>query len=122
VGEILARRTVVQKMLHSLVDAIGDGLAAHWEYERLIAKGVRHDPALKAALSETNHCRKAPARRTAIQSAFLSLVAAVGAWIDRRSEQKTLARLDKHLLHDAALTRSEHSETRVKPLSLAGTV
>ena len=84
--------------------------------------GVRHDPALREALSETSHCCKAPARRTAIQGAFLNLVAAVGAWIDQRSEQKMLARLDKRLLRDTGLTRSEHSETRVTPLTLAGTV
>ena len=64
---------------------------------------------------------KRPPRRTPIQSAFLILEAAVGAWIDRRREQKTLARLDERLLRDTGPTRSEHSETRVKPLWFAAT-
>ena len=38
------------RMLHKLVDAIGQGLTAHREYERLMSMGMRHDPALRAAL------------------------------------------------------------------------
>jgi hypothetical protein len=38
-------------MLHKLVDAIRQGLAANREYERLISMGMRHDPALRVALS-----------------------------------------------------------------------
>jgi hypothetical protein len=38
-------------MLHKLADAIRQGLAAHREYERLMSMGMRHDLALKAALS-----------------------------------------------------------------------
>jgi hypothetical protein len=38
-------------MLHKLVDAIRQGLAAHRKYERLISMGMRHDPALRVALS-----------------------------------------------------------------------
>jgi hypothetical protein len=38
-------------MLHKLVDAVRQGLAAHREYERLKSMGMRHDPALRAALS-----------------------------------------------------------------------
>jgi hypothetical protein len=38
-------------MLHKLVDAIRQGLAAHREYEHLISMGMRHDPALRVALS-----------------------------------------------------------------------
>ena len=71
-------------MLHSLLDAFSEGLAAHREYERLTSMGMRHHPALRAALSEPSHSREASTRRTSIQSAFLILVVAVGAWIDRR--------------------------------------
>jgi len=39
------------QLLHKLVDAIGQGLTAHREYERLMSMGMRHDPALRAALS-----------------------------------------------------------------------
>jgi hypothetical protein len=39
-------------MLHSLLDAVREGLAAHREYERLISIGIRHDLALRAAVSE----------------------------------------------------------------------
>jgi hypothetical protein len=70
-------------MLHTLLDAVREGLAAHREYERLISMGMRHDLALRSALSETSHSREASTRRTSIQSAFLIVVAAVGAWIDR---------------------------------------
>ena len=38
------------RMPHKLVDAIGQGLTAHREYERLMSMGMRHDPALRAAL------------------------------------------------------------------------
>jgi hypothetical protein len=38
-------------MLHKLADAIRQGLAAHREYERLMSMGMRHDLALRAALS-----------------------------------------------------------------------
>jgi hypothetical protein len=70
-------------MLHSLLDAFFDGLAAHREYERLTSMGMGHDRALRAALSETSHSPKVSTRRTSIQSAFSIGVAAVGAWIDR---------------------------------------
>jgi hypothetical protein len=49
--------------MHHLLDAFCEALAAHREYERLISMGMRHDPALRAALSETGHCREATARR-----------------------------------------------------------
>src|SRR5262249_26020529 len=75
VGQAPARRAVIGKTLHRLLDAFCEGLAAHREYERLMSMGMRHDPALRAALSETNHCREASARRTSIQSTFLILVA-----------------------------------------------
>jgi hypothetical protein len=39
------------RTLHKLVDAIRQGLAAHREYERLISMGMRHDSALRVALS-----------------------------------------------------------------------
>jgi hypothetical protein len=39
-------------MLHKLVDAIHQGLAAHREYECLMSMGMCHDSALKAALSK----------------------------------------------------------------------
>jgi hypothetical protein len=72
-------------MLHRLMDAFCEGLAAHREYERLISMGVHHDLALRVALSEASHSREVTStRRTPTQSAFLTLVAAVGAWIDRR--------------------------------------
>lgn len=70
-------------MLHSLLDAFCEGLAAHREYERLRSMGMRHDHALAAALSETSHSPEASARKTSIQSAFRIVVANVGTWIDR---------------------------------------
>jgi uncharacterized protein YjiS (DUF1127 family) len=120
VRETFARRTAIGKMLHSLLDAVSEGLAGHREYERLMSMGVGHDSALKVALSETSHSTDASARGTSIQSAFLILVAAIGGWIDRRRDQKMLARLDERLLRDIGLTRSEHS-AEVKPLSVADT-
>ena len=45
------------QLLHSLLDALRAGLAAHREYERLISLGMGHDPALRAAVSQTSHCR-----------------------------------------------------------------
>jgi hypothetical protein len=69
-------------MLHSLVDALRDGLAAHREYERLIAMGMCHDPALRAALSKTGHSGQACARY-------------------RRRQQKL--RLDQRLRRDSGL-------------------
>jgi hypothetical protein len=62
-GQTPVRQTTVGKTLHSLLDAFYEGLAAHREYERLISMGMRHDPALRAALSETSQCREASARR-----------------------------------------------------------
>jgi hypothetical protein len=49
-------------MLHTLLDAVREGLAAHREYERLISMGMRHDLALRSALSETSHSREASTR------------------------------------------------------------
>jgi hypothetical protein len=86
-GETFAWRTATGTMLHSVPDAVREGFAAHREYERLRSMGMRHDPALRTALSGTSQRRQASARRTSIQSAFLILVAAVGAWIDRRAVQ-----------------------------------
>jgi hypothetical protein len=71
-------------MLHSLLDAFREGLAAHREYERLTSMGMDHDRALRAALSETSHSPEPSTLRTSIQSAFSIGVAAVDAWIDRR--------------------------------------
>jgi uncharacterized protein YjiS (DUF1127 family) len=102
------------------VESIRQGLAAHREYERLMSIGISHDSALKAALSESSHSTEASARGTSIQSVFLILVAAVGACMDRRREQKMLARLDERLLRDIGLTRSGHS-AEVKPLSVVDT-
>jgi hypothetical protein len=73
-------------MLHSLLDALRDGLAAHREYERLISMGICHNPALRAALSRTSHCQEACAQ-------------------DRRREKKARARLDHRLRRDIGLTR-----------------
>ena len=70
--------------------------------------GIGHDPALKAALSETDRCRQACARRASARSAFNGLMAAVGAWIDSRRECKPPARLDERLPGDVGLTRSSH--------------
>jgi hypothetical protein len=47
-------------MLHKLVDAIHQGLAAHREYERLMSTGRRHDSALRAALSISTATRDRP--------------------------------------------------------------
>jgi hypothetical protein len=74
------------RLLHKLVDAIGQGLTAHREYERLMSMGMRHDPALRAAFSETNHCREACAR-------------------DERREQKTRIRIEQRLRRDSDLAR-----------------
>ena len=46
VGKTLARRTAIVKTLHNVLDGTREGLAAHRECERLILKGMRHDPAL----------------------------------------------------------------------------
>jgi hypothetical protein len=73
------------QMLHSLLDALRDGLAAHREYERLISLGMCHDPALRAALSQTSHCREACAS-------------------DCRREKKTPVRLDARMPRDIGLT------------------
>ena len=62
VGTTFAWRTV-GTMLHRLLDAVREGLAAHWEYERLVSMGMRHDPALRTALCQTSHCPEASARR-----------------------------------------------------------
>jgi hypothetical protein len=91
VGKTLARRTAIVKTLHNVLDGTRERLAAHRECERLILKGMRHDPALRATLSGTSHRWEASVRRTSIQSAFLILMATVGAWIDRWREKKTLA-------------------------------
>jgi hypothetical protein len=40
----------IAKMVRDLQIAFREGLTAHREYERLISKGVRHDPALRASL------------------------------------------------------------------------
>jgi hypothetical protein len=48
------------RMLHHLVDAIHQGLAAHREYERLMSTGMRHDSALRAALSISTATRERP--------------------------------------------------------------
>ena len=112
--------SAIVEMLHSLLDAISEGFAAHREYERLMSMGIGHDSALKGALSVTSHSEEASARGTSIQSAFLILAATIGAWIDRRREQKMLARLDERLLRDIGLTRSRHS-AEVKPLSVVDT-
>jgi hypothetical protein len=47
-------------MLHKLVDAIRQGLAAHREYERLMSMGMRHDSALRVALSMSTATRDRP--------------------------------------------------------------
>jgi hypothetical protein len=72
-------------MLHGLLDALRDGLAAHREYERLISLGVGHDPALRAAVSQTSHSREACAS-------------------DCRREKKTPVRLDARMPRDIGLT------------------
>jgi hypothetical protein len=75
-------------MLHSLFDALRNGLAAHREYERLKAMGMRHDPALRAAISRTGHSREACARRR---------------------EQKLRPQFGQHLRCDAGLGVSPRS-------------
>jgi hypothetical protein len=50
VGATLARCSV-GIMLHRLLDAVCEGLAAHQEYERLVSTGMHHDRALRTALS-----------------------------------------------------------------------
>ena len=40
----------ITKIVRDLPIAFREGLTAHREYERLISKGVRHDPALRASL------------------------------------------------------------------------
>jgi uncharacterized protein YjiS (DUF1127 family) len=120
VDETLARRPTIGKMLHDLLDAIREGFTAHREYERLMSSGTRHNPALKAALAESDHSRESFARPMPIHSVLLIVVKTIGAWIDRRRQQEPLARLDDRLLRDIGLTRSEHSEAGVKPLLFAG--
>ena len=72
-------------MLHRLLDAFCEGLAAYREYGRLTSMGMRHDLALRTVLSETGHSWEATfTRRTSTQSAFLIVVAAIRAWVDRR--------------------------------------
>jgi hypothetical protein len=65
-GESFAWRPAIGKTLHSLLDAVHEGLAAHREYERLMSMGMRHESALRGALSETCHCRQVSTRRTSI--------------------------------------------------------
>jgi hypothetical protein len=48
------------RVLHKVVDAIRQGLAAHREYESLMSMGMRHDPALRAALSMSTATRDRP--------------------------------------------------------------
>ena len=62
VGATFVGRTV-GTMLHNLLDAVCEGLADHREYERLVSMGMRHDPALRAALCQTSHCQEASARK-----------------------------------------------------------
>jgi hypothetical protein len=63
VGRTPVRRTAIGKTMHHLLDAFCEALAAHREYERLVSMGMRHEPALRTALSETSQCREATARR-----------------------------------------------------------
>src|SRR5438874_7120187 len=53
----------IAKMVCDLQIAFREGLAAHREYERLISKGVRHDPALRASLGVSG--TEAPQRQVA---------------------------------------------------------
>ena len=53
----------IGKMVRDLQIAFREGLAAHREYERLISKGVRHDPALRASLGVSGS--EAPQRQAA---------------------------------------------------------
>ena len=96
------------KMLHHLLEAIREGISARRKYERLTAMGIGHDPALKAALSETDRCRQACTHRASTRSAFHGLMAVIVAWIDSRRECKPPARLDERLLGDVSVTRSSH--------------
>lgn len=59
-------------MLHKLMDAIRQGLAAHREYERFMSMGVNHDRALRAALSIST----VPTGRPIANSQTLSLLIA----------------------------------------------
>ena len=109
VGKTLARRTAIVKTLHNVLDGTREGLAAHREYERLISKGYAPRSRTRATLSGTSHCWEASVRRTSIQSAFLILMATVGAWIDRWREKKTLAPGSTSACFAiAGLTWSEH--------------
>ena len=56
-------RAALGKMLHHLLEAIGEAISAQRKYDRLTSMGVGHDSALKAALSEMGHCRESAARR-----------------------------------------------------------
>jgi hypothetical protein len=73
VGPTFAGRTI-GTMLHNLFDAICEGLAAHREYEGLVAMGVRHDTALRAALSLS---RASIGRPTANSQALSLLIARI---------------------------------------------
>ena len=53
----------IAKMVRNLQVAFREGLTAHREYERLISKGVRHDPALRASLGVSD--AEAPQRQVA---------------------------------------------------------
>jgi hypothetical protein len=53
----------IAKMVRDLQIAFREGLTAHREYERLISKGVRHDPALRASLGVSG--AEAPQRQVA---------------------------------------------------------
>jgi hypothetical protein len=59
-------------MLHKLMDAIRQGLAAHREYERFMSMGMNHDRALRAALSIST----VPTGRPIANSQTLSLLIA----------------------------------------------
>jgi hypothetical protein len=74
-------------MLHTLLDALREGLAAHREYEQLVAKGMRHDNALRAAVSATSHSRACCGQGTPVRSAFLIVVDGVRACIELRPSQ-----------------------------------
>ena len=60
-------------MLHKLMDAIRQGLAAHREYERFMSMGMNHDRALRAALSIST----VPTGRRITNSQTLSLLIAL---------------------------------------------
>jgi hypothetical protein len=57
-------------MLHKLMDAIRQRLAAHREYERFMSMGMNHDRALRAALSIST----VPTGRPIANSQTLSLL------------------------------------------------